>query len=246
MKDSEVMTSLIVATRFFGGNTTQAGSFLLEHGYMPDMLSINRLNERIHQIPLSVWERLMRFMRRYAPLKSHQCFIVDSFPVQVCKNVRIRRSKLIKGKEYHGFNASKKKYFYGYKASLITCEYGTPVSLNPAPASWHDLKILRKSSLDPLLKNSQLVGDAAYLRQSHKAELEQDQIERIPEKRNNSKERLLFQDYGILKRVGKSIETSISLITRLMPRAIKAVTSRGFMIKVIGFVLAYGFSKLNI
>lgn len=246
MKDSEVMTSLIVATQFFGGNITQARIFLLEHGYVPDMLSINRLNERIHRIPMPVWEGLLRFMRRYTPLKSVTCFIVDSFPIQICKNVRMLRSRLLTGKKYHGFNASKKEFFYGYKASLITCEYGTPVSLNLAPGSMHDLSILKQTSLEHLSTPAQIVGDAAYLSQSYKDELKQANIELITDKRANSKERLLFRDWAILKRVRKSIETSISLITRLMPKCIRAVTSRGFMIKVIGFVIAYGFTKINI
>jgi hypothetical protein len=54
MKSSEVMTTLITAAQFFAGNIEKARKFLKDHGYMPDMLSSNRLIERIHAIPLEL------------------------------------------------------------------------------------------------------------------------------------------------------------------------------------------------
>ena len=246
MKDSEVITSLIVAAQLFSGNIEKARTFLLEHGYIPDMLSKSRLIERIHKLSSDIWIGLLRFMRRYTPLKSLKCFIVDSFPVQVCKNIRIGRSKLVQGKSYRGFNASKREYYYGYKTSIITCKNGLPIDIQLAPASYHDLTILKNTPLDPLPKGAILVGDAAYLSKSFKGVVAKQGIELITDKRRNSKKGLPIREWHILKRVRKMIETSISSITAFMPRAIKAVTSRGFRIKILGFVLAFAFSKISI
>lgn len=42
-------------------------------------------------------------------------YLIDTFPVAVCKNIRIPYCKLLKGKEYRGYNVSKKEFFYGFK-----------------------------------------------------------------------------------------------------------------------------------
>jgi len=41
----------------------------------------------------------------------------------------------------------------------------------------------------------------------------------------------------------EKIETAFSCIGKLMPRAIHAVTKKGFKLKVLLFVVAYAFSK---
>lgn len=245
MKDSEVITSLIVAAQFFGGCIEKARVFLLDHKYIPDMLSKSRLIERIHKISPKIFPGLLRFMRNYTPLKSLKCCIVDSFPIAICKNVRILRSRLVKGKAYHGYNASKKEFYYGYKGSLITCENGLPIDLQLEPASKHDLNILKETPINFIKKGSMLVGDGAYLSKAYKEQLEEKGIELITAKRSNSKLWPSLREWKILKGVRKIIETSISSITALMPKAIKAVTSKGFKIKIFAFVLAFSFSKLN-
>ena len=42
MSDAEVMTTALVAAKFFGGNHRSACSYLKEHGFMPKMLSTSR------------------------------------------------------------------------------------------------------------------------------------------------------------------------------------------------------------
>src|SRR5687768_17309680 len=50
MTDAEVMTTALVAMRFFGGNFEQARALLGTSQYMPTMLSRSRLNRRLAQI----------------------------------------------------------------------------------------------------------------------------------------------------------------------------------------------------
>ena len=46
-------------------------------------------------------------------------YLIDSFPVAICKNIRICRAILVKGEEFRGYNASKREYFYGFKVHVI-------------------------------------------------------------------------------------------------------------------------------
>jgi len=247
MKGSEVMTTLITAAQFFAGNIKKARSFLKEHGYIPDMLSHHRLIERIHAIPVRIWEGLLGFIQKYASVwMLTPYFVVDSFPISVCQNLRIMRSRLLQGKEYHGYNANKQCYFYGFKCLLVVRESGLPVQLSIAPGSKHDLAILRQTHLKRLPEKSTLVGDAAFLSEPAQQDLSQKGIHLIADRRRNSKKPLSLDEWKILTGIRKIVETSISGIVSLMPRWIHAVTSQGFILKMIGFVLAFSFTKLGL
>jgi len=45
-------------------------------------------------------------------LNPGQEYIIDSFPVPGCDNIRIERCKIYTEEEYRGYIASKKRYFY--------------------------------------------------------------------------------------------------------------------------------------
>ncbi|MCS7186594.1 MAG: hypothetical protein RMK89_06535 [Armatimonadota bacterium] len=47
-------------------------------------------------------------------------FQVDSFPIPVCENIRISRSRLLKGEGNRGYVASKRVYFYVLRVRIIT------------------------------------------------------------------------------------------------------------------------------
>ena len=58
MNNAEVMTVVLTAARFFGGNFRTAALFLEEHGYITDMLSESRSNHRIHALDADIRETL--------------------------------------------------------------------------------------------------------------------------------------------------------------------------------------------
>lgn len=60
-------------------------------------------------------------------LNKHSIYVVDSFPVAVCDNYHIQRSRLYRGEAYRGYQASKKRYFYGIKIHLLITDSGQPV-----------------------------------------------------------------------------------------------------------------------
>lgn len=92
MNDAEVITVVIVASRFFYGNIERDRQMLKEFGYIKRMLSKSRLNRRIHLIPDDIRENLLEFSHQYSSYRYiEKDFIVDSFPVSVCRNIRISR-----------------------------------------------------------------------------------------------------------------------------------------------------------
>jgi hypothetical protein len=46
--------------------------------------------------------------------------------VPVCDNIRIPIANIYKNKEFRGYNASKRRYFYGVKVHLLTTQDGEP------------------------------------------------------------------------------------------------------------------------
>jgi hypothetical protein len=55
MTTAEVMTTAVVAARFFKNCLEHARVFLKEEGYVTKMLSESRLNRRVQHIPEHVW-----------------------------------------------------------------------------------------------------------------------------------------------------------------------------------------------
>jgi hypothetical protein len=65
---------------------------------------------------------------KYAdPMSGHRQVWMDSFPVAVCDNIRICRSRLVKGEKFRGRTASKRRYFYGFRVQVIATIDGLPV-----------------------------------------------------------------------------------------------------------------------
>lgn len=76
------------------------------------MLSKSQFNRRLHAIDESVWDQLnMILARAFKFMNNESEYIVDSFLVAVCHNIRISRSKIYQREEYRGYSASKRQYF---------------------------------------------------------------------------------------------------------------------------------------
>ena len=94
LSSAEVMTIPLVACAFFSGNLEASRSFLDEYGYIPKAISKSRFNRRLHAIEPCLWRTLFDVL---AELFKHnnvtESYVVDSLPVAVCENIRIRRSR---------------------------------------------------------------------------------------------------------------------------------------------------------
>ena len=240
MSTAEVMTVALVAATFFVGNQELSRRFLQEHGYIPTMLSKSRLNRRLHQIPDTLWQALW-FVLGEAAKQSNptQEYVVDSCPVPVCDNIRIKRCRLYRDEAYRGKVASKRRFVYGLKVHLLVTATGQPVEMILAPASVADLVGLRCLPLD-LPQKAEIYADPAYTDYVLEDSLQDvAQITLTAQRKKNSQRPHPGWVRFICDYSRKRIETTFSQITERFARSIHAVTPRGFELKVFLTVLAF-------
>jgi len=236
---TEVMTCWVTAMKFWYGNIDRARHYLITSGIFSKDFTLSALLKRVHRIPYQWWTDILEFLQKWG--KNYEVardYLVDSFPVPVCHNIRINRCRLFQGEAFRGYNASKKVFFYGLKATVVTDLEGCPVRAILSPGREHDNVPFKLMDLD-LPKGSCIYGDAAYEDINHEnRRFEEEATRIIADRKSNSRRELPLEDYVNLKSLRKQIETTFSMITNLMPRKIHAVTSEGFELKVLGFVLA--------
>lgn len=244
MFTSEVMTLCITASLYFGGNYAKTRLFFLSHRYFGFVLSKSRLNKRIHKIPSTIWLQVLMICRTV--LQNDKChdYVVDSFPVITCQTCRSWRCKLFSSKSHHGYSASKKCYFWGIKVHMVVTADGIPVEFIFTPGSVADIKALREFELD-LPEGSYIFGDKAYTDYNFEEQLKDFDINLIPERKRNSKRKHNQYLCYIQKNRRKRVETVFSGITRLMPRSIHAITEKGFLLKIMIFIVSYSVSLCN-
>lgn len=170
-------------------------------------------------------------------LNIESVYIIDSFPVSVCENIRISRSKIVKGNDYRGYNSSKKKYFYGFKVHVITNAEGIPVEYYVSPGKTHDANAFQAMDID-LPEGANLYGDKAYYDKEQQELLAHCQgiILKAATKKNMKEQNKWALELEI-NYFRKRIETTFSEITALFPKKIHAVTSQGFLIKILLFMV---------
>ena len=233
------MTVALVAAYFFAGCQQKSLDFLIGHGYIKS-LSKSRFNRRLHAIEDDLWQVILNLMARFHQLTNKdKVFLVDTFPVPACHNIRIRRSRLYRQESFRGYCASKKQYCFGLKVCLIVTEQGKPVEILLAPGSCNDLSALRSMEID-LPAGSTLFTDGGFLDGVFEALLlENADIHLVTPRRSNMKEQLPGWLEYLRVHYRQRVETSFSQITDLFARSIHAVTSRGFELKVFLTVLAF-------
>jgi hypothetical protein len=151
LSTAEVMTTAVAAAAFFGGNIEASRSFLDEYGYIDKAISKSRFNRRLHAIDPSVWQMLFDLLAElFKRGHPERTYVMDSLPVPVCDNIRIRRCKLYPprehGEAFRGYIASKRRYFCGVRVHLVTTGAGEPpVEFCLAAASEADIGLFEGS-----------------------------------------------------------------------------------------------------
>lgn len=140
---------------------------------------------------------------------------------------------------FRGYTASKRQFFYGLKLHLLTTSDRRPVELWLTPGSHSDVRALDYFSFD-LPEGATLYGDKAYNDYFVEDELAAGAgITLLPLRKKNSKRAVAPHVAFLQHYTRKAIETAGSLIERMLPKSVHAVTARGFELKVVLFVLAY-------
>jgi hypothetical protein len=242
MNDAEIMTTAFVASLFFRGNHESARAMLQQHGYIPHMLSKSRFSRRLHRIK-DIFIILFNLLgQTWKTLNTASIYVIDSLPIAVCDNIRIRRSKIYSDENFRGYQASKKRYFYGLKIHLMVTQDGQPVECFLTHGGFGDVDALKSYAYE-LPDGAIIYADKAYNDYEIEDLLQEvDHIKLIPMRKKNSKRVLPPYISFVQSYHRKRVETAGSLIAQLLPKSIHAVTSQGFELKVALFVIA---SSLN-
>ena len=238
MNDAEIMTTALTASLFFRGNHESARAMLQQHGYIPHMLSKSRCSRRLHRIKELFIVLFDLCAQIWKTLNKDAIYVIDSIPIAVCDNIRIRRSKIYSNEAFRGYQASKKRYFYGLKIHLMVTQDGQPVECFLTPGGFGDVDALKYYAY-ALPDGSIIYADKAYNDYAIEDLLKEvEHIKLLPMRKKNSKRALPPSISFVQHYHRKRVETAGSLIEQLLPKSIHTVTSQGFELKVALFVIA--------
>jgi Transposase DDE domain len=236
--DAEVITTAWVAMLFFRGNFESARALLSSPHSIPPRLNRSRLNRRLHRLKELLVTLFELLGQPWKDLTTESIYVIESFPIPVCDNYRIPRAKLYQQEDDRGYIASKKRYCYGLKIHLLMTKGGQPVECILTPSAYSDVRVLKLFRLD-LPEDSWIDTDTAY--DAYDLEdllLDAAAIQLCPMRKTNATRALPPWIAYVQHYYRKKIETVGSLIERLLPKSIHAVTASGFELKVFLFVLA--------
>ncbi len=238
LNDAEIMTVALVAALFFGGNYAQAQAHLSDYGYIATPLSASRFNRRLHRLKDLFVTVFAMLGEHWKALNSASVYIIDSFPIASCDNIRIKQSRRYRGEDYRGYIPSKRRYFYGLRLHLVVTATGEPVEFFLTPGEDTDTSGLQWYQFD-LPAGATVLGDKAFNHYGIEDDLASVGIMLAPLRKKNSKRAIPPWDTFVRSLARKYIETVGSCITRRFPKTIHAVTAAGFELKVVLFLLAY-------
>lgn len=237
VNDAQIATTALMAALKFYGNHASALDYMCQHHQMAsiDKSTFNRRLHRLETALLTIFRALGLSLKE---LNTSARYVIDSFPVAVCRNCRIPVCKLLTGKAYRGYNEAKKEYFYGFKIQLLMTADGLPVDYYVTAGSFHDATALQAMHLE-VPAGSIVYGDSGYTDyEQEDLYAECEAITLAVHRRKNSKRADEAWQRYLKKVFRKPIETVISTIENRFPRKIHAVTAQGFLLKVFLFILA--------
>lgn len=245
LSDAEVLTTALVAARYFGANLAQARRYMQAHWGQRE-LHKSGFSRHLHHLRDVLDELFATFGQLLQGQHADSRYVLDSFPVAVCHNTRIPRCKLLTGKAYHGRSASKRCWFYGVKVQVVATTDGLPVAYHIHPGSEADMTGLRQLDLD-LPEGSVLYADAAYTDYTHEEVFDEATgCQQHTARRANSKRpheparRFLIHHYR------HGVETCFSQLTARFPRKIHATSAAGFALKIGLFVFVQALDRFGL
>jgi hypothetical protein len=155
---AEILTVAIVAAKYFQNHHERALCILIKLGDIPP-LSVSRFNRRLHALRDWLYGIVVLLGDLFA---GGEVFIIDSMPLPVCKRVRARRCKKVRGRAYCGYCAAKREKFFGWRLHLICTADGIPVAFDLLPAAEHDLTPIHELTVN-LRQGATVFGDKGYI-----------------------------------------------------------------------------------
>ena len=218
VSSAEILTVAIVAAKYFQNHHERALCVLQQTGYLPK-LSVSRFNRRLHALR-DVLLLIVSLLGEV--LASGKVFVIDTMPVPVCKQVRADK---VQGKNYQGYCASKREYYFGWQLHLVCDAAGVPVSFELLPAKWDELTLVQ-DLLSPLPEGSVVVADKGYISdQDQQLSYIHGRVRLVPKQRRNMTGNTV-EDAALIRAHRSRIETVNSQLAKMGLQRIHARTNR--------------------
>ena len=244
VSDSEIITSAIVSALYFGGHLDNGRHFMKMTGMCPTMLDKSRFNRRLHALSDLLFELFFQIGQHLKSIAGASDYVVDSFAVAVCDNIRIKRCKILKGEQFRGKHASMRRYFYGVKVQVLTTTSGIPVEFCFVPGIESDVQALKKLPMT-VAPESSIYADSGYTDYTIEDDAKDAELLKLMVQRKSNSKRKDEPWIRFLKEhMRKGIETTFSMLKGLFLRKIHAVTFKGFLLKLVMFIVGFTFNKL--
>jgi hypothetical protein len=239
---SEVILIAVVAAKYFQNHHERAVCILRETRYLSGRIEVSRFNRRLHK--LADWLAFIATTLGEI-LLTGEVFVIDSLPVPVCRRVRARRCRKVRGRAYCGYCAAKKEKFFGWRLHLVCTPSRVPVSFQLLPAAFHDLTPLHELAYS-LPRGARLFGDKAYNSAADEASLWEDTAVRlIAVRRANMQPHAWFIDDIELRDYRHTIETVNSQCEKMGLERLHVRTNPGFELKVLGSIIALACTNMD-
>lgn len=235
---AEILIVAVVAAKYFQNHHERALCILIRLGDIPH-LSMSRFNRRLHA--LSDW--LYGIVTLLGEVFAHgEVFIIDSLPLPVCKRVRARRCKKVRGKAYCGYCAAKREKFFGWRLHLVCTADGVPVTFDLLPAAEHDLTPIHELTAH-LPAGATVFGDKGYISTDDADTIfEQTGVRLVSIRRKNMSPNRWADDFD-LRLYRNRIETVYSQLEKMGLQRLHARTNLGFDLKAWASLLALAFTN---
>ena len=162
VSDAEVLTVAVGAAAFCGTHHARARARLHATGYLSRAFSSARFSRRIHALADGLVLLLDVVGDLFAHGQAAICdVVIDRMPVPVCKRVRARRCRTVRGRAYCGYCPAKDEKFCGWRVHLVCTPDGLPVAFTLLPGGLHDLTPIHELTVN-LPERAWVYGDKGY------------------------------------------------------------------------------------
>lgn len=238
MSCSEVITIMVL---FHSGGYRNMKHFYLFYvqkhmgDMFPETVSYNRFVELMQgaTLPMAI------FLKTCCMGKGTGISFVDSTPVRVCKNKRIKRNKVFNGLAQVG--RSTMGYFFGFKLHIIINDKGELLNFVITPGNVDDRQPLKNKTFLKAVKGK-LYADKGYISKELTQALFIDGLHLITSIRNNMKNVLMELKDKIMLRKRSVIETvndELKNICQIEHSRHRSFTN--FLANLIAGLIAYSF-----
>ena len=249
MSDSEIIT-LSICSELISIDSENAWYSFVKRNYrhlFPNLCCRTRFN-RTRRAILQVTELLRQKIGQVFPVPHSRYFVIDSFPLPVCRFGRARycRSFRADGANY-GRCPSKKETYYGFKVhALITLE-GYITAFEITPASVDDREGLRDLAENHL--GLVILGDKGYTGRILWEDMKQQGVCLMSLKPSNYKENWPREVRQLIFCFRRRVETVFSQLTeqtnaeRVLAKSFRGLCTR-LQNKILGHNLCMAFNSI--